>query len=383
MAGLHVSDSGAVLPVTAAAIFFDGLGLSVHVAGIEVGNLSFLVLVHERGQVSYCTAVPRLTTRYNEHNVSSSFARSLPVSPRIINPFLSPSHTLPAPPRPYATPLSALAMDVDQFAATKKALRIPELLTSILRCLGPLEWIKCASVCSDWHDIILGGGDQAKQQSPAVPEAATPVASASPVALLSTEAAASTAAAEGETTTRSWEGKGKAEVVVAASTAADLWREFAVTAMHYRDPCANAYIDDNNSEDNKNTNSSSACCSGRTHRHAIGISGRRGRVSPCSHSTSAPGHFYRNVCLEGDPTVLGPPLIATVARIGSKTAGRGGVKIATVSLKDVAAASATRCRHPRYCSICSYVCRSYGDYPPSSPGTRHGSDSSECRHSTG
>lgn len=290
------------------------------------------------------------------------------------------SQVCPTPPSPARNP--ALTMNVGQFVATEKALRIPELLTSVLRCLGPLEWIKCASVCSDWRDIILGGGDQAKHQRPVVAAAAKPVALASPVTPRSTTTAASTTGGGGETTTRSEEGKaeGKAEVVVAAPVAAvvdtaDLWCEFAVTAMRYRDPCATAHIGDSKSEDNNSINSRSAFCSGRTHRghhhHATVLSRCRERAPLCLHSTSAPGHFYRTVCLEGDPIVLGPPLRATAARIGNKTAGRGEATIATVSLTDVAAAPAARCRHTRYGIVL---------YAPS--GSRHGCDSSDRMHST-
>lgn len=282
-------------------------------------------------------------------------------------------------------------MDVDHFTATQTALRIPELLTSVLRCLGPLEWIKCASVCPAWRDTILGGGDdQAKQHRPEEAAAAaasattTPVASASPVVLPSTGRAMSTAGAEGVTTTPSEEGAGEGETTVTVAVAAarvataDLWCEFAVSAMQYRDPCATAHIGDNNGEGNINTKSSSACCSGRIHRrhhhHTTGVTRCRGRASPCSHRTFAPREFYRNVCLEGDPIVLGPPLRATAARIGGKTPGRGEVSVAKVSLTDVAAASAARCRHPRYHCICSFAVSKGSPSPPT--GTCHAFDSS-------
>lgn len=47
---------------------------------------------------------------------------------------------------------------MDPHASVGKALKIPELLTSILRYLGPLDWLPCSAVCSWWSTVLHDNG---------------------------------------------------------------------------------------------------------------------------------------------------------------------------------------------------------------------------------
>lgn len=160
----------------------------------------------------------------------------------------------------------------------EKVLRVPELLASVLRYLGPLDWLKCVAVCSWWSAAILDRDD----------------ARASPAAATTTEA-----------TTPQAQGR--------APQAANLWREFVVTAIRYDD-------------------TESGNGGGR-------LGGGDGDGGSCCAKTPPGRNFYKNICLEGDPAVLGPPLKAAVSR--------WDVQIATVRLTDVVAASLARSRKPR------------------------------------
>ncbi|CAM9659667.1 unnamed protein product, partial [Scytosiphon promiscuus] len=240
---------------------------------------------------------------------------------------------------------------MDPFAATDKVLRIPELLTSVLRCLGPLSWLKCASVCSVWSDAILThDGDKGEagartacraraRKTPATKRAVAATTTAAEAAIsvavsASTENRAAAAAAapppgakaepspasERSAAIGGEEGDGR--TVVAAAVAADLWREFAVTVIRYRDE--------------------STARGARQKASSSGGGGGGGGVGARGGSS-----FYRHVCIEGDPTVLGPPLRAMAAVSGGNSSRPRGVTVATVSLADVIAASEARYRRPR------------------------------------
>lgn len=57
----------------------------------------------------------------------------------------------------------------------QKTLCMPELLGGVLRCLRPLDWLKCAAVCSRWSTAILGR-DHARgdDRGGGLPSASTP-----------------------------------------------------------------------------------------------------------------------------------------------------------------------------------------------------------------
>lgn len=59
------------------------------------------------------------------------------------------------------------AMDLHPSAG--KALRMPELLSSILRYLGPLDWLSCSAVCS-WWSIALRDNSTASPVEGEAPE---------------------------------------------------------------------------------------------------------------------------------------------------------------------------------------------------------------------
>jgi len=199
---------------------------------------------------------------------------------------------------------------MNRSSASQTALQIPELLTSVLRCLGPLEWVKCASVCSGWCDSILSR-DSVERSRPAEAAQPTATAASAPVA----------------------KGRGRGEAASAASAVTmDLWREFAVTAL-------SCYVASSNDDGGGDRICASGCA---------GRASRCGGTPSCSRSTcsgGAGGNFYRDVCLEGDPAVLGPPLRATAVRPGK--GGGGEVEVATVSLRDITTVSLARYRHPR------------------------------------
>lgn len=251
---------------------------------------------------------------------------------------------------------------MEPFAATDKALRIPDLLTSVLRCVGPLSWLKCASVCSVWSHAILArdeeekedGQDEArttrrragtrKASAPKTAESATATAAAPPPPATSeaneaspspTVAAAEVSSAGATTETsasagiRSEDGKGAGN---APAITADLWREFAVTVIRYGERSTSRGAGNKASSDRRGVVGVGGSCGG-----GGGRGGARGG-----------SNFYRDVCLEGDPTVLGPPLRATTAVGGGTTACRGEVKVVTVSLTDLVAASEARYRRPRW-----------------------------------
>lgn len=152
---------------------------------------------------------------------------------------------------------------------------------------------------------------------------------------------------------------GDNESAAAPAATSDLWREFALTLMAGNNEGIEV------EEGNRSSSSSAEASNNRTvadeggrscngsesgaffscfNPHAAGIATRGGRMPS---SARARGCVYRNVCLEGDPAVLGPPLKATTARVGD-SAGRGVVEVATVSLRDVTAASSARYRQRRY-----------------------------------
>lgn len=129
----------------------------------------------------------------------------------------------------------------------------------------------------------------------------------------------------------------------AAAATPDLWREFALALMA------------SSSEGNRAPEVSNrahaidgghgAIVSSSHPRASTGITTSGGRLPSSNHVR---GCFYRNVCLEGDPAVLGPPLRAMAARVGTSSTGRGGeVVVATVSLRDVTVASLARYRQRR------------------------------------
>eukprot|EP00752_Nemacystus_decipiens_P008628 g7705.t1 len=231
--------------------------------------------------------------------------------------------------------------------ASEIALQIPDLLATVLRCLGPLEWVKCASVCPDWCDAILSRDEPAESGRAAPAPAATAMAPTP-----STRSTASTAVAvagEGGATARRAEG-GVDEKAAAAAVGANLWREFAVTLM------AGSSEGTRGPEASNHAGADDGGCPVNTGEHgratfrpdAAGVTTRGGRWLTSNHARAC---FYRNVCLEGDPAVLGPPLTATAALVGTgggSNHGRGGgVEVATVSLRDVTAVSLARYRQRR------------------------------------
>lgn len=242
---------------------------------------------------------------------------------------------------------------MDQVSASEIALQIPDLLATVLRCLGPLEWVKCASVCPDWCDAILSRDKSIGARGTAAAAAAASAATtiAPPPA---TRSAASTKVVKGGGTIQSTEGQEEEkekEKAAAAAALPDLWREFALTLMarsnggHRSPELSNqAGAMDGGRSYSASEHSALVSC---FHPHATtGITARGGGRLPSSNHVR--GCFYRNVCLEGDPAVLGPPLRATAAPVGNSSTGRGGVvEVATVSLRDVTAASLARYRQRR------------------------------------
>lgn len=238
-----------------------------------------------------------------------------------------------------------------QVSASEIALQIPDLLASVLRYLGPLEWVKCASVCPDWCDAILSRDETTEAGGAA---AAASMMAPTPAA---TRAAPSTIAAEGgggggATMVRRAEGERKETAKAAkaaAAVTANLWCEFASTLManNNEDTIGEGKCSDRTSADeggcSLNNSEGGAFSSCRLNPHAAGITTRGGRVPSANRVR---GCFYRSVCLEGDPAVLGPPLIARTARVGNNS-GRGEVEVAMVSLRDVTAASVARYRQRR------------------------------------
>eukprot|EP00903_Cladosiphon_okamuranus_P018111 g16666.t1 len=112
---------------------------------------------------------------------------------------------------------------MDQASASEIALQIPDLLTTVLRCLGPLEWVKCAAVCPDWCDSIL-----CRDEDDKIRRAAAAVSTMAPTP--ATRGAAPTSdAVEGASIRGAEGGGGEKERVTAV--AASLWREFAVRLM--------------------------------------------------------------------------------------------------------------------------------------------------------
>ncbi|CAM9241694.1 unnamed protein product [Ectocarpus sp. 12 AP-2014] len=147
-------------------------------------------------------------------------------------------------------------------------------------------------------------------------------------------------------------GKEQAAVAATPVVTTDLWREFAVTVIRYNGPAAAdrdtaGYVPNASCTNDSN---SPTCSFGENQRyHHTLTRGRRSKPLRALHPPSrggAHGHFFRHVCLEGDPTVLGPPLRATIAAGGSGT-GRRETAIATVSLADVSKAAEARFRRPR------------------------------------
>lgn len=238
---------------------------------------------------------------------------------------------------------------MDQVSASEIALQIPDLLGSILRCLGPLEWVKCASVCPDWCDTILsrdeaiapGGAAEATSTTAATP--ATGLAASTSAAMEIRQAARST----------DWDEREKTAAAAAAGITADLWREFALALMASNKEDTTSESDRSADVSNRSgadkdggcpfSNSESTSYSCSFNPDAAGVTTLGGRMPSFNQ---ARGYFYRNVCLEGDPAVLGPPLRAMIARVGS-TNCRVEVEVATVSLTDVTAASLARYRQRR------------------------------------
>lgn len=198
---------------------------------------------------------------------------------------------------------------------TNKGLGMPELHASILRFLGPLDWLKCAAVCRWWSVAILDRND----------------------------CTAVDAVAEGRTD-RAETGHG---VEGRAAAAANLWRDFAGTVMHAVD-LSTASGDDSftagrdgvHGGGNAGSAGSGGGGRGETDQAREGDRAIEGQRS----KTFLTRNFYRNVCLEGDPGILGPPLHAELC---SSDPSRKA-KVARVRLKDVETASRARSREPRY-----------------------------------
>lgn len=184
--------------------------------------------------------------------------------------------------RPRAGRFSVTEKKEKMETSADKALRMPELVACVLRCLGPLDWLKCAAVCSSWSVAILDGGE------PRTPDSRP---SSSPEA-------------EGD-------GKGSTRERDREAGTTNLWRDFAVAEMRY-DPAGGGSSD----------RGGGACNGGRS-------------TAPVGRA------FYRSVCLEGDPEVLGPPLAVT----SGEDAEAGSV--ALVRIGEVAAAAFARSRKPR------------------------------------
>ncbi|CAM9579260.1 unnamed protein product, partial [Ectocarpus fasciculatus] len=149
-------------------------------------------------------------------------------------------------------------------------------------------------------------------------------------------------------------GKGKGMAATAVVTA-DLWREFAVTVIRYNEPAAADCDTGGCVPNDSGSNDTNSCAYGFGHHHRFRHHtltrnrNRRSKPLRALHPSSRCGahsHFFRHVCLEGDPTVLGPPLRATIAASGGGT-GRRETAIATVSLTDVSKAAEARFRRPR------------------------------------
>ncbi|CAM9388186.1 unnamed protein product [Ectocarpus sp. 4 AP-2014] len=256
---------------------------------------------------------------------------------------------------------------MSEFDAIERALQIPELLTGILRCIGPLSWLHCASVCSGWSDAILSrkpttarapaalaiAGESTSEGASTAPATVVVPAGEQEIATAPTSGTTSPAADTMEASISDGGAEavnGKEKAAAAAATAVvttDLWREFAVTVIRYDEPAASdrdtgGYVpnDSGTSGSNRPT-----CSFGQNHRyHHTLTRSRRRKPLRASHPSSrggAHGHFFRNVCLEGDPTVLGPPLRATISASGSGT-WRRETAIATVSLADVSKAAEAR-----------------------------------------
>lgn len=190
---------------------------------------------------------------------------------------------------------------------TGKGLGMPELHASILRFLGPLDWLKCAAVCRWWSVAILDRNDRTAVDAVA-----------------------------DDRTDRAETGYG----VEGRAAAANLWREFAGTVMHAVD-VSTASGDDSFTAGRDGVRGGGSG-GGGGERDQAGKGDRAGEGQ--RSKTFLTRNFYRNVCLEGDPGVLGPPLRAA---LNSSERSRKA-KVATVRLKDVEAASRARSREPRY-----------------------------------
>lgn len=208
------------------------------------------------------------------------------------------------------------------FFAAERALGTPDLLLSVFRYLGPLDWLTCASVCPSWSIAILADDDSAQGTRTSCPTSTEYIETG-----FTGIAAANNATATGSA------GEGEGEQIVAeegeprtvSSTnhatrgvpARNLWREFAFTVMRCH-PNAGS--------------SSSRWCRSKKYYSGWGddrLGRRRGRAR-----ASPQEHFYRRVCLDGDPTILGPPLKANPL-VGD---------MAAVGVKDIRAAASRRSR---------------------------------------
>ncbi|CAB1108127.1 unnamed protein product [Ectocarpus sp. CCAP 1310/34] len=236
----------------------------------------------------------------------------------------------------------------------------------MLRCLGPLSWLHCASVCSGWSDAILSRKPKTARGPAALAVAGEPTsggASTAPAIVVVPAGEQETATAPTSGTTspaadrteasisdggaEAVNGKEKAAAAATAVVKTDLWREFAVTVIRYNGP---AVADRDIGGSGTSGSNCPTCSFGQNHRYHHNLTrDRRSKPLRALHPPSrggAHGHFFRHVCLEGDPTVLGPPLRATIAASGSGT-GRRETAIATVSLADVSKAAEARFRRPR------------------------------------
>lgn len=240
---------------------------------------------------------------------------------------------------------------MDQVSASEIALQIPDLLATVLRCLGPLEWVQCAAVCPDWCDAILSRNEGNTTGGAAT--AVSAIASTPATQAAAPTTVARTAVVKGGATMRGAEGGGEGKERVTA-VSADLWREFALKLIANSNE--DIFEEGNHGTEVSNRGTGADYDRGYSFNHgegnalfscldphATGTIARGGRLTSSNYVR---GCFYRNVCLEGDPAVLGPPLRATAARAGNST-GRGEAKVATVSLRHVAAASLARYRQRR------------------------------------
>lgn len=220
---------------------------------------------------------------------------------------------------------------------------MPEILAGVLRFLGPLDWLKCAAVCSWWSTAILDDSSPPPTKAKATSTAAA------------TASTAATVAARRSST---------------QFGSVNLWREFAFSVMHYQGPELDHTSDgtlhpftrrlsgggeagncrDTTGYDQEKANTTdgdrgngdgvgsvsggdgepaeeSATGNGeRCHATSSASVGTRGGrcssevLSWSNNSSSSRGKAgarlaklltYKRVCLEGDPEQLGPPLRLT------------------------------------------------------------------------